>query len=116
MSFERMVQFLEGKGVAVDNSLITRLHAFQSKYYCGNRTVLSNEVFEKFIGTWWEIELPDNDTLLPRCIYLADSLRDAFRLRPDIDTSFWLDKENTTSQFLSEIEDWIEEEDECLAD
>ena len=107
MSFERLVEFLQDNGISIDGRLAMSLPAPPSRLVCsGQAVVLSNDLFEKFFGTWWEVELSIEDHTPLRCFYLADSLQDAFRLRPEIDVSYWCDAEEDTDQFLSEVCSW----------
>lgn len=113
MSFERMVRFMQDNGVAIDSRLMVSYPSTPSRLMCDGQTVvLSNDLFEKYLGTWWEVELADDEQQPARCYYLADSLQDALRLRPGIDTSYWCDFVGNPSQFISEIAAW--QEDECF--
>jgi hypothetical protein len=111
MSFEQMIQLLQDNGVNIDDRLVVSLPLSPARLICnGRRVVLSNDLREKFLGTWWEVELSTNNQMPSQCFYLADSLQDAFRLRPDIDTSYWCSAEEDTRQFLAEVSSWQEDE------
>lgn len=111
MSFDRMIRLLQENEISVDGRLIMSLLAPSSRLAGNGKTVLlPNELFEKFLGTWWEVEISSKDQMPSRCFYLADSLQDAFRLRPDIDTSYWCSVEEDTFQFLAEVSSWQEDE------
>lgn len=115
MSFERMVRFLQDDGVVIDGRLMMSDPSVLSDLMCAEHALTQvGDLFEKFLGTWWEIELGCGRQRLARCYYLADSLQDALRLRPDIDTSYWCDCSGSLSQFLSEVTAW--QEDECFLD
>lgn len=82
---------------------------------CGQSIVLSNELFEKLDGTWWEVEVSgSHGTKAIRSCYLGDSLQDALRLRPGIDMSYWCEMTDSKSDFLAEINRWADEE--CYVD
>lgn len=111
MSFGQMVQLLEENGVRVDHLLALTAQAVPSRMICNNQTVeVGHDLFEKLVGTWWEVELSNIRKTPSQCAYLADSLQDALRLRPEIDTSYWCSASETTGDFLFEIEGWVEDE------
>ena len=111
MSFEQTVQLLQDNGVNIDNRLVVSLPLSPARLICnGQKVVLSNDLHEKFFGTWWEVEISNGSQMPSRCLYLADSLQDALRLRPEIDTSYWCNVEEDTSRFLAEVSNWQEDE------
>lgn len=111
MSFEQVIQLLRENELSFESRMIVSLPTVPSRLMCSGQTViLSNDLVEKFPGTWWEVELASENRMPLRCFYLADSLQDAFRLRPDIDTSYWCDIEEDTSRFLAEVSNWQEDE------
>ena len=111
MSFERMLRILQENGINIERSLVMRMTSPPSRLVCnGQAVVLSNDLCEKFLGTWWEVELAGDDEIPSRCFYIADSLQDALRLRPHIDTSYWCDYAENSRQFVSEIANWQEDE------
>ena len=115
MSFERMVQLLRDRGVKVDASQIMGLQATPSHLLCNGRIVVfADDLFEKLGGTWWEVELSCQGERPSQCMYLADSLQDAMRLRPEINTSYWGSLDETVSDFLADVNEWAE--DECFVD
>jgi hypothetical protein len=64
---------------------------------------------ERFQGTWWEVSIPVNNEILPKCAYVADSLTDALRLKPNVALSRWsCSFERVEDNFISQ-EDWAEE-------
>lgn len=73
-----------------------------------------NEIIEKLAGTWWEVELSAEGKMLSECLYLADSLQDALRLRLGINQSWWLAGERFTDRILSELEDSLEDDEESF--
>ena len=114
-SFGQMVQLLEENGVKVDHLLALTAQAAPSRMICNGQTVeVGHDLFEKLVGTWWEVELNDIRKTPSQCAYLADSLQDALRLRPEIDTSYWCSDADTIQTFLDEIEDWVD--DECFVE
>ena len=70
----------------------------------------SPDLFEKLSRTWWEVEIAGENHIPLQCSYVADSLQDALRLRPDINTSYWCNTDENKLQFLSEIIEWQEDE------
>lgn len=115
MSFERMIQLLRDHGVQVGPSRIMSLTTTPSKLLCrGRQVTLSNDLFEKLMGTWWEVQLSRRGRVPSECIYLADSLQDALRLRPGIDTAYWCGTDGGAADFVAGVADWLE--DECFVD
>lgn len=114
MSFSQMIELLRESGHVVSQSQIMDLRAVQYRLYCnGELVILSNDLFEKLNGTWWEVKL-NAQSIVPECNYLADSLQDALRLRPQIDTTYWCGPSANQIEYLSEVMEWVE--DECLVD
>ena len=66
---------------------------------------------ERYHDTWWEVFVPTASDVIPRCVYVADSLKDALRLRPNINISHWSCSFETSDQYLSRTEGWEEEYD-----
>ena len=117
MSFERMIQLLQESGAEVGASRIMGLQTTPSRLICNGRPViLSNDLFEKLVGTWWEVEAFRQRQAPSRCLYLADSFQDALRLRPEIDTTYCYSYSTTEDDpdFMVEITRWVE--DECFID
>jgi hypothetical protein len=76
---------------------------------------LSEECREKFMNTWWEVCWPDSKMAPsnpPQCRYLADTLRDALRLRPNIDITFWSNTSESFVEYLKQTEEWLEDAEE----
>ena len=73
------------------------------------RLVSEQELKENLKHTWWEVAWTSG---MPRCRYLADSLRDALRLRPHITVAGSL-----ASAVYWEVllEEWEEEEQDVDA-
>ncbi len=110
MSFERVIQLIEGNGRHPVPSRVPSHPPVQSRLFCVSQsTVISNEVIERLVGTWWEVELSDEGEILRQCRYLADSLQDALRLRPNIDISYWCIAGESKTYFLTEITNWVDD-------
>lgn len=48
-----------------------------------------SDSLQRYQGTWWEIFPTNGSDKKVECLYLADSLRDALRLRPEGAFSAW---------------------------
>ena len=115
MSFEQMIQLVDYQREEIMGLQVMNYNFPASDLGCdGQSVVLSNELFEKLVGTWWEVELSAQRKKALKGIYLGDSVQDALRRRPGIDTSYWCDPSGSTADFLSEISRWAE--DECYVD
>jgi hypothetical protein len=95
LPFETLVAFLSQNGFSEKLDAIMHLKSLDtmnSQQVDNNQ--IKEEYREKLRDTWWEVQWPatDSDNLAPQCRYLADSLRDAMRLRPGIDISMLADK------------------------
>lgn len=113
MSFERMIKLLHEGSLEVNCLPAIDLNFSQYKYFDDDLSVsLKNDLSEKFTGTWWEVQLNHQMKIPSYCSYLADTLQDALRLRPDI--SYWCSTSENGTQFLDEIEGW--QEDECFTE
>ncbi len=68
--------------------------------------ITEQELNEKLKNTWWEVDWTAG---VPRCRYLADSLRDALRLRPQINLtpSF-----RSAVHWISLLDEWYDEVNE----
>ncbi len=117
MPFESLIDYLSSHGFAnrLDAIMqIRRLH-FDSNLQNPKSLNLSDECCQKFANTWWEVCWPSPKADLsnpPQCMYLADSLRDALRLRPNINIMFWPDRPKSFAKYLICNDDWSEYDDE----
>ncbi len=78
---------------------------------------LFQEEFEKFHGTWWEVQIqsapcPDSTPLIEQCLYTADSLSDAVRLKPHLEISFQALTAARIENAFDENQDWMDEPEE----
>jgi hypothetical protein len=115
LPFEELISLLSRHGFAERLEMAMKMRVFSAQESPNRKTpVLSDECREKYSGTWWEIgfPLPQNSGQRLQCFYVADSLRDALRLRPRADLSFWADSSQTPTQFLNQTSEWIEEMEE----
>ena len=93
MTFEELIQILLKTN---RNALITRFLKIQnppSAITAGKPFSVLEEWVEKYQQTWWEViwTIPasaDSPWRIQQCLYVADSLSDAVRLRPYLDISF----------------------------
>jgi hypothetical protein len=114
--FEELISLLSRHGFTDRLETVMKMRVFSDQ---GSRNhpipVLSDECREKYSGTWWELLLPlPQDSAKPvHCFYVADSLRDALRLRPRTDLSFWANSSQTPTQFLTQTLEWLEEMEEA---
>lgn len=66
------------------------------------------QLYEKYTGTWWEVTFDD---FPPVCVYLADSIQDALRLRPQTSESYW---QNALKYFDELLFNMYDVEEECV--
>jgi hypothetical protein len=117
LPFETLIDYLSCHGFAdnLDSIMQIKVSSSGGALRSQRLPVLSDEYREKFMNTWWEVcwpfpkATPSNP---PQCLYLADSLRDALRLRPNIDTTFWSNKSESFAEYLKQTEEWLEEAEE----
>ena len=72
--------------------------------------ISEHELKENLKNTWWEVSWTFG---MPQCRYLADSLRDALRLRPQISLAGSSSSEMYWETVLSELEE--EEQEDVYA-
>lgn len=77
-----------------------------------NLYFVGEDASEKFRGTWWQIKIPYKQGESAEFQYVADSLRDALRLKPELDTSHWSCSTESAHEFVSGTHDWSEEPEE----
>lgn len=105
--FEKLVELLaDNKNTAFSAHNQQFLNSKTHLYFVGI------DSFEKFRGTWWQINIPYNKHQSPDFNYVADSLRDALRLRPELDTSYWSCSGESANEFAFRTNDWADEPDE----
>ena len=115
MSFEQMIQLVDYHREDISGLQVMNYNFPSSEISNGGQSiVLSNELFEKLDGTWWEVELSGRNHKTLKSCYLGDSLQDALRLRPGIDMSYWCEMAGSKAAFLAEINRWADEE--CYVD
>jgi hypothetical protein len=116
LPFEELIPLLRRYGLGDRLDDILKLKVFSAGVSRNQPDpLLSDECREKYSGTWWEVlwPLPQNSTSPICCFYVADSLRDALRLRPKADLSFCT--ENFT-HYLTQVCEWTEDYEEVEAD
>ncbi len=114
LPFETLVALLSQNGFSDKLDAIMSIKAFEATLsQQAENNPLTPEYQEKLRDTWWEVQWPvaDSDNSAPQCRYLADSLRDAMRLRPGIDISLLANEFESFVDYLVEIEDWEQEEE-----
>lgn len=114
MSFESLVDYLGRHGFMDKLDMVLQIR--QSSAGIGLAPTskdLSGEYYERFTNTWWEVcwPFPQKVNQLPCCRYLADSLPDALRLRPNISIPSRSDeKPKAFARYLASEEDWLEDD------
>ncbi len=82
---------------------------------CDEEEEFARQLYEKYSGTWWEVTFDDFSGIVvessPVCVYLADSLQDALRLRPQTNESYW---QNALKYFDELIFNMCDIEEECV--
>ncbi|HML76659.1 MAG TPA: hypothetical protein PKB02_19365 [Anaerohalosphaeraceae bacterium] len=114
LPFETLVAVLNQNGFSDKLDTIMHIKSFDMMHAQQiDNNQITEEYRERLRDTWWEVLWPakDTDNLTPQCRYLADSLRDAMRLRPGIDISLLADKSGSFVNYLMEIEDWEQDEE-----
>jgi len=107
MSFEELLPYLRAIGIEDWYKVLT--------VHYSDALTAHDELDERLRNTWWEIRWPDGaKSTRPTCRYLADSLRDALRLRPSIPLSAGSVLNNTGRDFLELLDLWEDEEDEYV--
>lgn len=107
VSFEELVPYLRSKGIEDWYGVVTADG--------GNAAAFREELNERLQNTWWELYWPDSaNAVRPTCRYLADSLRDAMRLRPNIPLSESLILINSGRDFFDMLNLWQDEEEEYV--
>jgi hypothetical protein len=116
LPFEGLISLLKQHEFVDRLDRVLKIRVFSPDETSGVETPeLSDECREKYSGTWWEVRwpLPQNSGRPPECFYVADSLRDALRLRPRADLSFWANSSESLTQYLAQTQDWLEEMEEA---
>ncbi len=114
LPFDTLVALLNQNGFSDKLNAIMHIKPFDTMPpQLIDNNQITEECRERLRDTWWEIQWPatDSDFLAPECRYVADSLRDAMRLRPGIDISLLADKSSLFVNYLMEIEDWEQDEE-----
>lgn len=114
LPFETLVAVLNQNGFSDKLDTIMHIKSFDMMHAQQiDNNQITEEYRERLRDTWWEVLWPAEDTnnLTPQCRYLANSLRDAMRLRPGIDISLLADKSGSFVNYLMEIEDWEQDEE-----
>lgn len=111
--FETLIEYLSFHGFSDNLDTIMQIRGFSLSSTPQQQTslYLSDECHEKFMNTWWEVCWPfpkASPSHPPKCLYLADSLRDALRLRPNIDIAFLPDKSKSFAEYLHRDKNWFE--------
>lgn len=102
MAFEELVQTFISRGV-------TNWPCVLVPQPDNRRLVSEQELKENLKHTWWEVAWASG---IPRCRYLADSLRDALRLRPHIELS---DSYISAIHWISLIQEWEDGQEDAEA-
>jgi hypothetical protein len=110
--FEQLLQYFDfqpgsiGQMLGIDNNPMD--------FSCDEHELVSR-LYEKYDGTWWEVTFDDFPDYIghasPRCVYLADSIQDALRLRPQTGDSYW---QNALTYFDELIVNMYDVEEECV--
>lgn len=75
--------------------------------------VSCSDLTERLRNTWWEVAWPvETPGDWPQCRYLADSLSDALRQRPQIPITAAADTLYSVREYLEWIEQWQDAEDD----
>lgn len=109
MMFEQLIELLGcdySTGSQLADSTLSKIGAD----FIDRSALWESEVLlERLASTWWEVEVNLHDQP-SRCLYVADSLVDAIRLRPHIDVSFWSTWHSSVACFVADMEEWTEQQ------
>ena len=111
--FEQLLQYC-GNQPAIAGNLIG-IGNNPMDFNCPDQELVQ-ALSEKYAGTWWEVSLDKfsdaiDRAVMPECIYLADSIQDALRLRPDKDNSYW---QNALTHFDNLFANMYDIDEECI--
>lgn len=83
-------------------------------FNCNDEEEFARQLYEKYSGTWWEVTFDNSSGDVSdssMCVYLADSIQDALRLRPKTNESYW---QNALKYFDQMIANMYDMEEECV--
>jgi hypothetical protein len=130
--FEQLLQCCENRPASI--SRLLGIDYNQIAFNCDEQE-LAGRLYEKYAGTWWEVTFEDFSDVTcdfenfsdgagdpenfsddagetePICVYLADSIQDALRLRPQTSESYW---QNALKYFDELIINMYDMEEECV--
>ncbi|MGA2916162.1 MAG: hypothetical protein ABSE89_09080 [Sedimentisphaerales bacterium] len=110
--FEQLLQYCEGQPASISKLLGLDYNPMDFGF---DEQEMVRLLYEKYAGTWWEVTLDDLSDVagenLPACVYLADSIQDALRLRPQTSESYW---QNALHYFDEMIFNMCDIEEECV--
>ncbi len=110
--FEQLLQYCNhqpasvGQLLGIDNNPMD--------FSCDEQEMVGR-LYEKYAGTWWEVTFENFPDYVGhaslRCVYLADSIQDALRLRPQTSESYW---QNALKYFDELVFNMCDIEEECV--
>ena len=110
--FEQLLQYCNNQPASI--SKLLGIDCNPMDFSCDEQELV-RRLYEKYAGTWWEVTYDDYsdvvDETLPMCVYLADSIQDALRLRPQTSESYW---QNALHYFDEMIFNMCDIEEECV--
>jgi hypothetical protein len=110
--FEQLLQYFDNQPISIGQMLGVDNNPMD--FSCDEHELVSR-LYEKYAGTWWEVTFDDFPDFVghssPRCVYLADSIQDALRLRPETSDSYW---QNALNYFDEMIANMYDMEEECV--
>lgn len=110
--FEQLLQYCGNRPESISRLLGIDSDPINFNY---DEQELAGRLYEKYAGTWWEVTFEDFSDVAcetePVCVYLADSIQDALRLRPQTSESYW---QNALKYFDELIINMYDMEEECV--
>jgi hypothetical protein len=110
--FEQLLQCCNDQPASI--SKLLGIDSDPLNFSCDEQELVGR-LYEKYAGTWWEVTFEDfSDVAVetePVCVYLADSIQDALRLRPQTSESYW---QNALKYFDELIINMYDMEEECV--
>ena len=120
--FEQLLQCCQNRPESISRLLGIDSDQINFNY---DEQELAGRLYEKYAGTWWEVTFEDFSDVAcdfenfsddagetePICVYLADSIQDALRLRPQTSESYW---QNALKYFDELIINMYDMEEECV--
>lgn len=112
VAFGELFGFLNKHGLYQQLSNVSGFAALSRLELQHSKDITYQEMLERFDGTWWEVEIPIHNETSYRCTYVADSLKDALRLKPGINLSPWSSSYELLEMSWDDTEDYEDDNED----